>query len=360
MVDGHRVAWYEKRVRALVKYAPGPGNIELRKVSRPDPGPGEVLIDVAYAGVCGTDRAALDGRYGGLIPRTLGHEASGVIAALGSGLRGDLSVGDRVTFETDAYLCGTCLYCRAEQYQRCPYRKGIGTTANGALADSLVMPELAVHRLPDGVSLLSAALTEPLSIAVHAVIERSPSLAGEVVLITGPGAIGALTSAVATGVGATTVLIGRSRHAAALADALERGIAGHVVDVDTADLADYVNGLTDGYGAATAFECSAANSWPSDLQPLLRRGGRLVLVALYHGEVGVDFDLLVNRELELIGSRGKNAQSYRTALRLLADGRIDAESFISEVLPLEEWQSGLELVGQGRKVVFEVGGSSLG
>ena len=84
------------------------------------------------------------------------------------------------------------------------------------------------------------------------------------------------------------------------------------------------------------------------------------LVAIAHGEVRVDFDLLVNRELELIGSRGKNAQSYRTALRLLADGRIDAESFISEVLPLEEWRTGLELVGQGRKVVFEVGGSSLG
>lgn len=353
-------AWYEMRVRALVKYAPGPGNIELRDVPRPQPGPGQVLIDVAYAGVCGTDRAALDGRYGGLIPRTLGHEASGVIAELGPGLRGDLAVGDRVTFETDAYLCGVCLYCRAEQYQRCPYRKGIGTTADGALADSLCMPELAVHKLPDGVSLLAAALTEPLSIAVHAVIERSPSLAGQLVLVTGPGAIGALTSAVATGVGSTTVLVGRARHAAALASALDRGIASHVVDVDNTDLAAFVDRLTDGYGADAAFECSAAGSWPSELEPLLRRGARLVLVALYHGEVRVDFDLLVNRELELIGSRGKNAQSYRTALRLLADGRIDAESFISEVLPLEEWQTGLELVGQGRKVVFEVGGSSLG
>lgn len=354
------VAWYEVRVRALMKYASGSGNVELREVPRPEPGPGQVLIDIAYAGVCGTDRAALDGHHSGLIPRTLGHEASGVIAALGPDLRGDLVVGDRVTFETDAYLCGTCLYCRAEQYQRCPYRKGIGTTADGALADSLCMPELAVHRLPDGVSLLAAALTEPLSIAVHAVIERSPSLAGEVVVVTGPGAIGALTSAVATGVGATTVLVGRARHAAALAGALDRGIAGHVVDSDAVDLAEFVAGLTDGYGAHSAFECSAAAAWPAALQPVLRRGGRLVLVALYNGNPPVDFDLLVNRELELIGSRGKNAQNYRTALRLLADGRIDAESFISEVLPLEEWRTGLELVGQGRKVVFEVGGSSLG
>jgi len=344
-------------MRALVKYAPGSGNVELRDVPRPTAGPGQVLVDVAFAGVCGTDRSALDGHFAGQIPRTLGHEASGVITALGPDLRrDDLTVGARVTFETDAYLCGTCLYCRAEQYQRCPNRKGIGTTADGALADSLVIPELAVHPLPDEVSLLAGALTEPLAICVHAVIERSPSLAGEVVIVTGPGAIGALTSAVATQVGATTVLVGRSRHAEALAGALDRGIADHAVDGETVDLADYVAGLTDGYGAHSAFECSGAAQWPSALQPLLRRGGRIVLVALYHGDPPVNFDLLVNRELEIVGSRGKNAQSYRTALRLMADGRIDAESFVSEVLPLERWRDGLDLVTRGRKVVFQVGG----
>ena len=344
-------------MRALVKYASGPGNIELRDLPRPGLQPGQVLIQVAYAGVCGTDRAALDGRFAGLIPRSLGHEASGVVAELGPGLRrDDLAVGDRVTFETDAYLCGTCLYCRAEQYQRCPYRKGIGTTADGALADFVAMPELAVHRLPEGVSLKAGALTEPLSIAVHAVIERSPSLAGEVVVVTGPGAIGLLTSAVATQAGATTVLVGRGRHTGALARARERGFTSHTVDDENADLAGYVAGLTDGYGAYSAFECSGAAAWPRRLQPLLRRGGRLVLVALYHDEVGVDFGLQVNHELELVGSRGKNAQSYRTALRLMAEGRIDAESFIGEVLPLERWHDGLDLVAGGRKVVFEVGG----
>lgn len=345
-------------MRALVKYAPGPGNVELRDVPRPRPGPGQVLIEVAFAGVCGTDRSALDGHFAGLIPRTLGHEASGIIVELGPDLRRcDLAVGDRVTFETDAYLCGTCRYCRTEQYQRCPQRKGIGTTADGALADALAMPELAVHKLPDEVSLLAAALTEPLAISVHAVIERSPSLAGEVVIVTGPGAIGALTSAVATQVGATTVLVGRSRHAASLANALDRGIADHALDGDTVDLGAYVAGLTDGYGAHAAFECSSAHEWPARLQPMLRRGGRLVLVALYHGDPPVNFDLLVNREHEIVGSRGKNAQSYRTALRLMADGRIDAESFISEVLPLERWNDGLDLVGQGRKVVFQVAGT---
>ncbi len=344
-------------MRALVKHTAGIGGVDLLDRPRPSPGRGQVLIDVAFAGVCGTDRSALDGHSTLLIPRTLGHEASGVIADLGPEVRrADLAVGDRVTFETDAYLCGSCRYCRTEQYQRCPYRKGIGTTADGALADSLCMPELAVHKLPDGVSLLGAALTEPLAIAVHAVIERSPSVAGEVVLVTGPGAIGALTSAVATQVGASVVLIGRERHRPALDAALARGIAGHVLNSDHDDIGEFVRELTGGYGAHLGYECSGANSWPGALQPLLRRGGRIVLVALYHGDPALDFDLLVNRELEVVGSRGKNAGSYRTALQLMADGRVDPESFIHEVLPLEEWRQGLDLVSRGRKVVFRIGG----
>ncbi len=355
--DGHTFQGRATKggMRALVKYAPGSGNVELRSLPRPSAGPGQVLIEVAFAGVCGTDRSALEGHLTGLIPRTLGHEASGVIAELGSGLqRSDLSIGDRVTFVTDAYRCGTCRYCRRGQDQRCPNRKGIGTTADGALADALAMPESAVHKLPDEVSLLAGALTEPLAISVHAVIERSPSLAGEVVIVTGPGAIGALTSAVATQVGATTVLVGRSRHAQQLAAGAVRRIAVLALDEEAVDVAAYVAALTDGYGAHTGFECSGAEVWPARLQPMLQRGGRVVLVALYHGNPPIDFDLLVNRELEIVGSRGKNAQSYRTALRLMADGRIDAESFVSDVLPLERWRDGLDLVAKGRKVVFQL------
>ena len=85
----------------------------------------------------------------------------------------------------------------------------------------------------------------------------------------------------------------------------------------------------------------------------------MVLVELYHGDPPVDFDLLVNRELEIVGSRGKNAQSYRTALRLMAERRIDTESFINDVLPLEDWAKGLDLVGKGRKVVFQVAGTDV-
>lgn len=341
-------------MRGLVKFDAGPGNVELREVPAPDLGPGQILIDVAAVAICGTDRLAIEGGHDhGKLPRVLGHEVSGTISAIGPDVESDLQVGDRVTVETDAYLCGRCAYCRREEYNRCPYRLGIGTTADGGLADQLVMPALAVHKLPDNVSLLAGALTEPLAVSVHAVIEQSPVLAGEVVVVIGPGAIGQLCAQVALAAGATVVMVGRSRHTEQLALARRMGVT-HTVDSETIDVADYVKGLTDGYGAHTVFECSGGAGVLEGVMPWLRRGGRIVLLAFFRTPPAVDVDRLLNHELELVGSRGKRASSYRTALRLMAQGQVDVEAIVGAKLPLDEWDKGIELVGRGVKVVLEV------
>lgn len=339
-------------MRALVKHA---GGVGIEEVAEPELEPGHVLVDVAHAAVCGTDRAALDGGHDvGSGTRTLGHEASGRIVAIApGGVRDDLRVGDRVTFETDAYLCMRCDACRTEQYNRCPNRRGIGTTADGALADRIAMPERAIHVLPDSVSLVEAALTEPLAIAVHAVVEQSPSLVGEVVVVIGPGAIGQLCARVARAVGATVVLVGRSRHAASLAKARNAGID-VVVDAETEDLEAIVHGLTGGRGAHSVFECSGATSVAESSLPLLRRGGRLVLVAFFQTAPAFDVDRLIHHELEIVGSRGKRPSSYRTALALMASGAVRVEPLISARLPLESWSDGLDRVARGEKVVFDV------
>ena len=268
-------------------------------------------------------------------------------------MRDDLRVGDRVTFETDAYLCMRCDACRTEQYNRCPRRRGIGTTADGALADRIAMPERAIHVLPESVSLIEGALTEPLAIAVHAVVEQSPSLAGEVVVVVGPGAIGQLCARVAKAVGATVVLVGRSRHAAALATARDAGVD-VVVDSETEDLDAVVRSLTDGRGAHSVFECSGATAVAESSLALLRRGGRLVLVAFFQTPPAFDVDRLIHHELEVVGSRGKRPSSYRTALALMASGAVQVAPLISARLPLESWREGLDRVARGEKVVFDV------
>lgn len=341
-------------LRALVKYEAGPGGVEVRDVPFPTLSPGHVLINVAHVAVCGTDRLAVEGTHDFHTVRTLGHEASGTIAAIGDGVgRNDLHVGARVTVETDAYLCMRCEYCRKEEYNRCPRRLGIGTTTDGALADQLVMPERAVHVLPPNVSLLEGALTEPLAIAVHAVIEQSPSLAGQVVVVIGPGAIGQLCAQVAHAAGATVILVGRSRHARALEAAAARSIP-YVVDAETQDLATVVDKLTSGLGAHSIFECSGAPGVVESSLPLLRRGGRLVLVAFFREAPHIDAELVINRELEIVGSRGKKPSSYRTALRFMAEKRVDVAGLVSAQLPLEQWRRGLDRVAKGDKVVFDI------
>lgn len=341
-------------MRALVKYQTGPGNVEVRDVDSPTPESGQVLIEIAHAAMCGTDRLAIEGSHEFGTARTLGHEASGTIIELGEDLsRSDLQIGDRVTIETDAYLCMECEYCRREQFNRCPHRLGIGTTTDGALAERLAMPERAIHLLPENVSLLQGALTEPLAIAVHAVTEQSPSLAGEVVVIIGPGTIGQLCAQVAHAVGATVVLAGRSRHKAALRDAQEFGIP-YTVDTESQDLGAFVSGLTEGYGAHSVFECSGAIDSASSSLRLLRRGGRIVLVAFYREEPRFHIDAVINRELEIVGSRGKRPSSYRTALRMMQNETVDVARLMSTRLPLEQWEEGLREVAVGRKVVFDI------
>jgi 2-desacetyl-2-hydroxyethyl bacteriochlorophyllide A dehydrogenase len=340
-------------VRALVKIAAGPGNVAVQDVPAPELTAGKILIDVHAVAICGTDRSAIAAGEDMRLPVVLGHEVAGTISAIAPDVTTHLVVGDRVTVETDAYRCGRCAYCRKEEYNRCPYRQGIGTTVDGGLADQLVMPADTVHRLPDGISIVAGALTEPLAVAVHAVIEQSPSLAGEVVVVVGPGAVGLLCAQVARAVGATVVLVGRRRHADRLALARRLGVE-HTVDSESTDVEEFVKTLTDGYGAHSVFECSGAAGVLDGLPPLLRRGGRIVLVAFFKQPPSVDIDRLTHHELELVGSRGKRASSFRTALRLMEGGQVDLERIIGARLPLDEWEAGIDLVAGGTKVVLEV------
>jgi L-iditol 2-dehydrogenase len=342
-----------RAVRALVKFAPGPGNVAVQEVPAPELSPGKVLIDVHAVAICGTDRSAIAGGHDMKVPRTLGHEVAGTIAAIASDVTAHLAVGDRVTVETDAYRCGNCEYCLKGEYNRCPYRLGIGTTVDGGLADQLVMPAETVHKLPEGLSMAAGSLSEPLAVSVHAVIEQSPPLAGEVVVVIGPGAIGLLCAQVARAVGATVVLVGRSRHADRLELARRLGVD-RTVDSETEDVEAVVKSLTDGYGAHSVFECSGAAGILESVPPLLRKGGRIVLVAFFHTPPAVDVDKLINNELELVGSRGKRASSFQTALRLVESGHVDLEPVIGARLPLDDWEKGIDLVSQGVKVVLEV------
>lgn len=341
-------------MKAVVKHTAGPGGIDLQDLDEPRLEPGKVKVRVAAVGVCGTDRLALDGTYPYEVPLILGHEVSGVVTEVGEGVDpARAAVGDRVALETDAYVCGVCPYCRVEEYNNCPNRRAIGTTADGGLAEWIVIRSGAVHRLPENVSLLAGALVEPLSIATHAVLERATLGVGDIAVVLGPGAIGMLVAEVARNTGARVVLVGRERHTDRLELAQRLGVD-RAVASDTSDPRAVVDELSHGVGADVVFECTGAPAVLADSPRLLRKDGQLVLLAFFPEPPMLDIETVIKQELSVVGSRGKRPSSYRRSLRLLSDGKVSVEPLVTHRLPLERWREGFELLGGGRKIVFDV------
>ncbi len=224
-------------MQAVMKTARGEGNVALREVPAPQPGPGQVLLGVRAAGICGTDLHIYHDEFPTQPPVVLGHELAGEVMATGDGVTG-VAPGDRVTTETYFHLCGSCRFCRGGQPNLCPERRSIGSGVNGGFAPYVVVPERNLHRLPEGLTFQEAALTEPLACVVHGALELPKVTAGDVAVVAGPGAIGLLTLQVARAAGATVIVLGTAADRRRLELAGELG-AVRVVDVAAEDPGSY-------------------------------------------------------------------------------------------------------------------------
>ena len=180
-------------MKAVVHYALEPCSVELREIAEPTPRAGEVLVRVRAVGVCGSDLHQYHNTQSWQVnvPVVLGHEFAGVIEAVGEGVQG-WQVGDRVACETAAVICEQCAYCRTGRYNLCPQRLGFGYGVNGAMTRYVRAPARILHRLPDTLCFEDAAMTEPCSVAAHAVIECSQPKPGDLVVVFGSGPIGLL------------------------------------------------------------------------------------------------------------------------------------------------------------------------
>jgi L-iditol 2-dehydrogenase len=320
---------------AVVKTARGEGNVGLRELAAPAPGPGQVLLAVRAAGICGTDLHIVHDEFPTQPPVVLGHELAGEVAAVGEGVS-TVTVGDRITTETYFQLCGTCRFCRGGQPNLCPERRSIGSAVNGGFARFVVVPERNVHRLPEGLSYQEAALSEPLACVVHGALELPKVTAGDVAVVSGPGAIGLLTLQVARAAGATVIVLGTSADRRRLALAKELG-ALRAIDIDEEDPGPIVRELSGGWGADVVFECSGAGPAALGLLQLARRGGQYAQIGLFGKPVAWDLDQVCMKELRVTGSNASVPSAWRTALRLLADGSVRTAPLISDVYPLTGW-----------------------
>jgi len=339
---------------AVRKVARGVGNIEVLDVPEPHAGPEQVVIEVDSAGICGTDLHIYFDEFETSPPVTMGHEVSGRIVELGSHVAG-WKVGDRVTTETYFYTCGHCLNCRRGRRNLCLKRRSIGSKEDGAFAAYLATPACNLHQVPDGLDLQSAALTEPLACTVHGVLETAGVRAGDNVVITGPGPIGLLALQLVKIAGARVLILGTNQDAERLKLARQLGADG-VINVQQVDnVVESVQDLFSTDGADLVIECSGAAAAAKTLTDVARRGGRFCQMGLYGKPIIFDQDAVCYKELVVSGTNASVTAAWARALRLLAQGQIDAHKLISHRFALGDWNKALEIVKnkEGMKVILK-------
>lgn len=307
------------------------GARRLRVIDVPEtpPAPGEVRIDVAFTGICGTDLHILHGDMDRRVtaPAVLGHEMSGTVARLGDGVTG-WSPGDPVTV-LPVLPCGDCVTCRAGHGHVCPRLTFIGIDSAGAMQQRWNVPAQALVRLPEHLDLAHGALAEPTAVAVHDV-RRSGLTAGEHAVVVGGGPVGVLIAVVARHSGGRVLVVEPSPQRRAVASRL--GFA--TLDPADADLTGAIHDWAGGDGAAVAFEVSGAAAGVSTAVESLAPRGRLVMVAIHATPRPVDLHRFFWRELTLLGARLYSPQDMASAVELVASGQIPAAELISRVDPL--------------------------
>lgn len=329
-------------MQALVKTQKGVGFLALQEMPAPQPGPGEVLIEVKACGICGTDVHVLHDNFPYWPPVILGHEFSGLIVEANQTQY--FKVGDRVVGEPHTQACGHCYLCRTGNVQICPTKRSPGWGIHGAFTKFLKMPERLLHRIPDGMGYDVAAVVEPTANAVHDVIERAKVEAGDFVVVLGPGPIGLLAAMAARAGGARhIVMVGApSDEAVRLKKARELGFQ-TVINVANANPADAVRDLTGGVGADLVIEASGAPAAIASTVDLVRKKGRICAIGLTGKEtIAFPWDKAAFRVCDIVFNLSTSYTSWDRTINLIAGGLIPAGEVISHRLPLGQWRSAFD------------------
>jgi L-iditol 2-dehydrogenase len=329
----------------------GESRFTIDDVPEPTPGPGDVLVAIHTAGICGTDVHATQGLFPVTPPRVLGHEYSGVVVAAGKGA-GRRLVGRAVACEP-GYGCGSCADCRAGRVSQCA-----DCTRVGGFAEQVVLPARCVHVVPEGLDPATAALAEPAACCL-AGLEMFRMPHGAAVLIIGGGLIGLLTLAMARARGAATLLL--SDPIASRRDAARRLGADVVIDPSREDVKAVVGQLTAGRGVDVTCEAVGKPDLVAQAIAVTRPRGfvQLVGVSPVGSTVPADLYDIHWRELTIRGAFGRGT-AFGRALALLPSLKVD--SLITARFPLAEIQAAFEhaAAGRGLKTVLAPGATSGG
>ncbi|WP_037570618.1 zinc-dependent alcohol dehydrogenase family protein [Phaeacidiphilus oryzae] len=313
-----------------------PGRVRVTEVPDPTPAAGQVVVEVAACGVCGTDLHILDGEFPpSPYPLIPGHEFAGTIAASDDPA---LPVGIRVAVDPSLY-CGRCEYCRIGRGNLCADWNAVGDTVDGAFAQYVAVPATNVHRLPDSVpDFRTAAMIEPLSCAVHGVDLLGPVL-GKRVLVIGSGTMGLLIAQLLGRAGASEVaVVDRAGERLTIAQAL--GFTSTATSVG--ELAGGARGFD------IAVDATGAPAAIASGLDALRRGGTLLVFGVADAEAVVPVSpfRIYNDEIRILGSMAV-LNSYAPAVDLIAAGAVDVAPLLGDAYPLDGYTEAVDAVRTG-------------
>ncbi len=333
-------------MQAVAKTKPQPG-AELVQWETPSPGPGEVLIRVAAASICGTDVHIYTWNEWAQSrirpPQILGHEHAGCVEAVGPEVR-HVKPGDYVTAETHIY-CGQCFLCHTGNAHICRNVEILGVDRDGTFAEYLVVPENVVWRNDPQLPPKVATLMEPFGNSVHVVMKAA--VAAKTVVIIGDGPTGLLAAGVAQAAGAAAVwTVGLLDDRLELASELG---AQQTVNAAHADPVTEVQRLSDGLGADVVLEMSGAGVALQQAVDMVRPGGQIIAFGIPSQPLTLNTADVVFKEVDLQGLVGRRIfETWHQAVRFLP--QVDVERLITDELPLHSWQEGMDKLLERRAI----------
>ncbi|RNC29652.1 MAG: Sorbitol dehydrogenase [Candidatus Dichloromethanomonas elyunquensis] len=330
-----------KKMKALILYGPNNFGIVNDKPV-PKPGPGEVLVKVEACGICGTDVKIITKGMPKMPPYgefTQGHEWTGTIVALGETVD-EFQVGDRVAIEAHKG-CGRCQNCIEGMYTSCLNyaQKGqmaSGMTRDGGFAEYAVHHINSVYKIPDNVSFVEATYVTTLGCALWALDMSGGFIAGDTVLITGPGPIGLSMVQACKSVGAEKIiLVGTKNDRLAIGKSVG---ATHTMNInEVEDPLTEVMKITGGRGCERTYECAGNDSSFELCLKSAMRGHTMTLVSFYKHPVTAPLDYAVLNGINIMTVRGEGRNNCKRALSLMSQGKIETKQILTHTFPLDEF-----------------------
>jgi L-iditol 2-dehydrogenase len=329
----------------------------------PEPGPGEVLLKVEVASICGTDvkvlHRVLQGQPTGEF--IMGHEYAGTVAALGPDVD-EFQIGERVAVEVHKG-CERCENCIKGWYTSClnygnlaKGHRAKGLTCDGGFAEYAVNHINTLYRLPDNLTFEQACMVTTAASPLWAIDLIGGYVAGETVLILGPGPIGLIAVQLCKALGAERVILSGTRDSRL--EVGKRLGADFTINVRTENLADRIREITRGKGADSVLECAGGPTSMQEALENVKRGGRIGVVAWYTGPVQVDMNLAVRSNVRIYAARGEGGMNCGRSLALMSAGKITADAIITHHFELDQiheaFQTYVNRIGNALKVAIHI------